>query len=171
MVTTRYSDQQGSKSRQKVMRLYKRWHRPTTKRYIKPPLLHIRFCLGGNMHRIGCQPQKTTLQVQGGQSRLWSAEQGKENKIKSLAAYPPPPPIPQRCSLLIYVLIFKGEKRKKNHATHLQALRKSRSVSRPYKYLFGSSTRPMGVASQNSTPLCAITSFPVSLLLSSPGDV
>ena len=38
MVTTRYSDQQGSKSRQKVMRLYKRWHRPITKRYIKPPL-------------------------------------------------------------------------------------------------------------------------------------
>ena len=31
MVTTRYSDQQGSKSRQKVMRLYKRWHRPITK--------------------------------------------------------------------------------------------------------------------------------------------
>ena len=28
MVTTRYSDQQGFKSRQKVMRLYKRWHRP-----------------------------------------------------------------------------------------------------------------------------------------------
>ena len=35
MVTTRYSDQQGSKSRQKVMRLYKRWHRPITKRFIK----------------------------------------------------------------------------------------------------------------------------------------
>ena len=28
MVTTRYSDQQGSKSRQKVMRLYRQWHRP-----------------------------------------------------------------------------------------------------------------------------------------------
>ena len=28
MVTTRYSDQQGSKSRQKVMPLYKQWHRP-----------------------------------------------------------------------------------------------------------------------------------------------
>ena len=28
----------GSKSRQKVMRLYKRWHRPITKRFIKPPL-------------------------------------------------------------------------------------------------------------------------------------
>ena len=30
MVTTRYSDQQGSKSLQKVMRLYKQWHRPKT---------------------------------------------------------------------------------------------------------------------------------------------
>ena len=45
MVTTRSSDQQGSKSRQKVMRLYKRWHRPITKRYIKPPLLHIESSL------------------------------------------------------------------------------------------------------------------------------
>ena len=45
MVTTRYSDQQESKSRQKVMRLYKRWHRPITKRFIKPPLLHIESSL------------------------------------------------------------------------------------------------------------------------------
>ena len=45
MVTTRYSDQQGSKSRQKVMRLYKRWHRPITKRFIKPPIIHIESSL------------------------------------------------------------------------------------------------------------------------------
>ena len=37
MVTTRYSDQQGSKPRQKVMRLCKQWHRPISKRLIKPP--------------------------------------------------------------------------------------------------------------------------------------
>ena len=37
MVTTRYSDQQGSKSRQKVMRRYKQWHRPISKWFIKPP--------------------------------------------------------------------------------------------------------------------------------------
>ena len=37
MVTTRYSDQQGSKSRQKVMRLYKQWHRPISKQFIKTP--------------------------------------------------------------------------------------------------------------------------------------
>ena len=45
-----------------------------------------------HIQRIGCQPEKTTLH--GGQSRSWSAEQGKENKRKSLAAYPPPPPPP-----------------------------------------------------------------------------
>ena len=37
-----------------------------------------------HIQRIGCQPEKTTLH--GGQSRSWSAEQGKENKRKSLAA-------------------------------------------------------------------------------------
>ena len=37
MVATRYSDQQRSKSRQNVMRLYKQWHRPMSKRFIKPP--------------------------------------------------------------------------------------------------------------------------------------
>ena len=36
MVASRYSDQQGSKSRQKVMRLYKQWHRLISKRCIKP---------------------------------------------------------------------------------------------------------------------------------------
>ena len=49
MVTTRYSDQQGSKSRQKVMRLYKQWHRPISKRFIKPSLLHIE----SNLDRLG----------------------------------------------------------------------------------------------------------------------
>ena len=34
--------------------------------------------------------RKTTLH--GGQSRSWSAEQGKENRRRTLAAYPPPPP-------------------------------------------------------------------------------
>ena len=36
---------------------------------------------------------------------------------------------------------------------------------------YDSSARPVGVASQNSTLPCAITTFPVSLPLSSPGDV
>ena len=42
MVTTRHSDQQGSKSRQKIMRLYKRWHRSITKQFIKPPFTPYR---------------------------------------------------------------------------------------------------------------------------------
>ena len=37
MVTTHYSDQQGSKSRKKVLRLYKQWHRQISKWFIKPP--------------------------------------------------------------------------------------------------------------------------------------
>ena len=45
LVTTRYSNQVGSKSRQKVMRLFKQWHRPISKRFIKPPLLHIESSL------------------------------------------------------------------------------------------------------------------------------
>ena len=34
------------------------------------------------IQRIGCQPEKTNLH--GDQSRLWSAEQGKKKKKKSL---------------------------------------------------------------------------------------
>ena len=37
-----------------------------------------------HIQRIGCQPEKTTSH--GGQSRSWSAEQGKENKRESLAS-------------------------------------------------------------------------------------
>ena len=59
----------------------------------------------------------------------------------------------------------------KNHVTHLQALRRSRSALRPYKDSFDSSTRFKGIASQNSTLSCAITTFPVSLLPFSLGDV
>ena len=69
-------------------------------RKIDIPFLATRVLLGNtvvvvvvvvvsHIQRIGCQPKKTTLH--GGQSRSWSAEQGKENKRKSLAAYPPPP--------------------------------------------------------------------------------
>ena len=43
-----------------------------------------------HIQRTGCQPEKTTLH--GGQSRSWSAEQGKDNKRKSRAAYSPPTP-------------------------------------------------------------------------------
>ena len=80
-----------------------------------------------HIQRIGCQPEKTTLHD--GHSRSWSAEQGKENKRESLAAYPPPP-----------TLLVRRKIKNKNNATRLQALRKSWSVSRPYKDIFCSST-------------------------------
>ena len=112
-----------------------------------------------HIQRIGCQHEKTTLH--GGQSRSWSAEQGKEKK--NVWQHTPTP------HLLRYSF---GEKLKyKSYATNLQALRRSRSVSRPYMDSFGSSTGSKGVASPNSTLPCAITSFPVSLLLSPPGEV
>ena len=66
MVTTRYSDQQRSKSRQKVMRLYQRWHRQITKWFIKPPLLHIESSLdrlgllSPTHHRRWYQGQRVT---------------------------------------------------------------------------------------------------------------
>ena len=121
-----------------------------------------------HIQHIGCQPEKTTLH--GGQSRSWSAEQGKKRGKKNLAAQPPPPPPPPPPRA---ARSEKKQKQKNKHATHphAQALRRSRSVSRLYKYSFDSSARPMGVASQDSTLPCAITTFPVSLPLSSPGDV
>ena len=125
----------------------------------RPLLTFVVVAVASHIQRIGCQPEKTTLH--GGQSRSWSAKQGKENKRKSLVAHPPPPPPP---TLLVRI-------KKKNHAMRLQALRRSRSVSHPYKDSFDSSTRSKGIASQNSTLPCAITSFLVSLLISSPGDV
>ena len=57
-----------------------------------------------HIQRIGCQPEKTTLH--GGQSRSWSAEQGKENKRKSLAAYPPPHP-PHEYKLLYQISSYR----------------------------------------------------------------
>ena len=46
-----------------------------------------------HIQRIGCQPEKNTLH--GGQSRSWSAEQGKKKKSGS---DPPPPPPPRAAS-------------------------------------------------------------------------
>ena len=57
-----------------------------------------------------------------------------KQKKKSGSIPRPPPPNPPQCS-------FRGKNKNKNHATHLQELRRSRSVSRPYKDIFGSSTR------------------------------
>ena len=48
-----------------------------------------------HIQRIGCQPEKTTLH--GGQSRSWSAEQGKKKNVRQRPP-PPPPPSRARCS-------------------------------------------------------------------------
>ena len=48
------------------------------------------FVLFLTFSALVANPKKTTLH--GGQSRSWSAEQGKKEKRKSLAAHPPPPP-------------------------------------------------------------------------------
>ena len=42
-----------------------------------------------HIQRIGCEPEKTTLN--GGHSRSWSAEQRKDYQKESLAAHSPPP--------------------------------------------------------------------------------
>ena len=46
-----------------------------------------------HIQRIGGQPEKITLH--GGQSRSWSAEQGKKKKKKKVWQPPPPPPPPR----------------------------------------------------------------------------
>ena len=92
-----------------------------------------------HIQRIGFQPEKTTSH--GGQSRSWSAEKGKEDKRKSLAVPPPTP---------LHHPHYSFGENNKNRATHLQALRRSRSVSRQHKDSFDSSTMSsMGVATQN----------------------
>ena len=103
------------------------------------------------------KPEKCTLH--GGQSRSWSAEQRNENR-ESLAAHLYSP----RCS--------SGENQIKspNVSLFLDGTQVLVSLT-PVQESFGSSTWLMGVAPQHFTLPCAITTFPVSLPLSSPGDV
>ena len=61
-----------------------------------------------HIQRIGCLSEKTVLH--GGQSRSWSAEQGKENKIKTGSA--PRPPNNGR-GLQVYAYVRVGEERGK----------------------------------------------------------
>ena len=111
-----------------------------------------------HIQRIGCQPEKKTLHVANPARGLLNRENITKEKVWQRT---PPPTLHAAHS----------ETKNKNHVTHLQALRRSRSVSRPYKDFFDSSTRSKGVASQISTLSCAMTTFPVSLLPSSSGDV
>ena len=55
-----------------------------------------------HIQRIGCQPEKTTLHGSG-QSRSWSAEQGKEKQKRKSGSAPPPPPPAKVC---MYVFIY-----------------------------------------------------------------
>ena len=80
-------------------------------------------------HSVYWLPTRETTLLHEGKSRSWSAEQGKENKIKKSGSIPPPVPHPPPPTLLV-------------HATHRQTLRRSRSASRPYMDIFGPSTRP-----------------------------
>ena len=117
---------------------------------------------------VVASPKKTTLH--GGQSRSWSAEQGKKKK-KKFGSVPPPP----ARALFVWRKNKKIEK-SRGASTCLGATQVgvTQVVSvrlASYKDSYDSSARPMGVASQNSTLPCAIGTFPVSLPLSSPGDV
>ena len=55
-----------------------------------PPTVLLLLLLFLTFSALVANPKKTTLH--GGQSRSWSAVQGKKKKKKSLAAHPPPPP-------------------------------------------------------------------------------
>ena len=110
-----------------------------------------------HIQRIGCQPEKTTLH--GGQSRSWSAEQGKENKRKSLAAYPPPP------------TPHTARSEKINKITRRIYRRYAGGRSRVRTRIPSARRLGLWVWLRNSTLPSAIIRFPVSLLLSSPGDV
>ena len=123
---------------------------------------HVVVVVVSHIQRIDCQPEKPTLRVD--QFCSWSAEQGKENKKIKLAAPPPPTPPPHasRWKKIIY--------KSREASTCLGATQVSIRLT-PVQDFFGSSTRPMGAASRNSTLPCAKITFSVTLLLSSPGDV
>ena len=96
-----------------------------------------------------------------GQSRSWSTDQGKKG-IEKVYQCPPPPP---RCS-------FGGNNQKITPRIYMRlgATQVSFRLA-PAQDSFDLSTGPIGVASEDSTLLCAITTSPVYLPLSSSGDV
>ena len=80
-MTTRYSDQQGSKSRQSVMRLYKQWHRPMSKRFIKPPYSISRAT---SIDSDCCRVQYTSVATHL-RSPRWRQSPGKKARIAKAA--------------------------------------------------------------------------------------
>ena len=67
VATTRYSDQQGSKSRKKNMRLCKQWFRPLSERINKPSYSISR---AASIDSDCCRPPTTSSQQQSGQITL-----------------------------------------------------------------------------------------------------
>ena len=112
------------------------------------------------VQRIGYQPEKNALHD--GQSRSWTGK--REHKEKSDSAPPPPPPT-TRCSFG-----EKINKKSRDASTCLGATQVTVHLA-SVQNSFDLSTRSKGFASQNSTLPCAKTTLPVSLPLSSPGDV
>ena len=142
-----------------VPRWKKHWVNSSIMSGRSPPLYLLLLFL--TFSALVANPKKTILH--GGQSRSWSAEQGKKEKEKVWQRpppLPPSPPPPARCS-------FGGKKQKIK-------IKKSRDASTiigatqvgvtqvvsvrlaSVKDSYDSSARPMGVASQNSTLPCAI---------------
>ena len=111
---------------------------------------------------IGCQPEKLLYTVADPARGLLNRETRTKEEIWQHTSAPSPH-------------TARSEKNKKIKITQriyrrYAGLDRSRVRTRIYSArCLG--TRPMGVASQNSSLPSAITSFPVSLLLSSPGDV
>ena len=109
-----------------------------------------------HIQRIGSQFERLFYTVVNPARGLLNTGSGTKKKLWQRTPFPTP------------TLLVRRENENENHLTHhLQALYRSWSLSRPYKESFDSSTRPKGVASQNSTLPCALTTFPISLLLSS----
>ena len=155
MVTTRYSDQQGSKSRQKVMRLYKRWHRPITKRHIKSPLLLL-LLLFLTFSVLVANPKKLLYTVANPARGLLNRE--KRTKEKVWQHTPPPTPHTARSEKI-------------NKITRRIYRRYAGGRSRVRTRIPSARRLGLWVWLRNSTLPSAIIRFPVSLLLSSPGDV
>ena len=88
---------------------------------------------------------------------------GKKKKRKKSGSASPFPPT---------LLVRRKEKEKsRNVSTCLGTTQVSIRLASVQGFVCFGSARPMGAASQNSTLPCAITTFPVSMPLSSPGDV
>ena len=87
------------------------------------------FVVVSHIQRIGCQPEKTLYMVANPARGLLNRKNRTKEEVWQNTPHPPP------------TLLVRRKIKNKNHAAHLQALRRSRSVSRPYKDIFGSLIR------------------------------